>query len=87
MLEKLLESLRERPSSATVFNQYEDDNTLNNLRQFLDYLLKHRHGVLLLGEAPGYRGCRLTLEYLSQVDQLLENPCTRFSGRSAARSS
>jgi len=60
MLEKLLESLRERPSSATVFNQYEDDNTLNNLRQFLDYLLKHRHGVLLLGEAPGYRGCRLT---------------------------
>jgi uracil-DNA glycosylase len=60
MLEELLEALRTRRCSVTVFNQYADENRLNNLRLFLLYLLKGRPDVLLLGEAPGYRGCRIT---------------------------
>ena len=60
MLDSLLRSLSERPSSTVVFNQYLNTHALNNLKLFLHYLLEHRHDVLLIGEAPGYRGCRLT---------------------------
>jgi len=60
MLNKLLQSLRERPSSSVVFNQYRDENVLNNLKMYLHYLLKHNNDILFVGEAPGYRGCRLT---------------------------
>jgi uracil-DNA glycosylase len=60
VLGKLLKSLRERPSSSVVFNQYRNAHTLDNLELFLDYLFEHRHNVLIIGEAPGYKGCRLT---------------------------
>jgi len=60
MLDSLLKSLKERPSSNVVFNQYQNLNILDNLKHFLNYLLKNRHDVLLIGEAPGYRGCKLT---------------------------
>ena len=60
MLDSLLRSLSERPSSTVVFNQYQNAHVLNNLKLFLHYLLEHRHDVLLIGEAPGHRGCKLT---------------------------
>ena len=60
MLNTLLQSLNERPSSTVVFNQYRDENVLNNLKLYLHYLLKHNNDILFVGEAPGYRGCRLT---------------------------
>jgi uracil-DNA glycosylase len=60
MLENFLQSLSERPSSTVVFNQYRNRYALDNLRLFLVYLLKHRRDILLIGEAPGYKGCRLT---------------------------
>ena len=60
VLEEFLKSLKVRPSSNVVFNQYRNSYAHDNLRLFLVYLLEHRHDVLLIGEAPGYKGCRLS---------------------------
>lgn len=60
MLNELLRQLSKRKSSDTVFNQYYDKNILNNLKLYFEWLLQNKHKVLLIGEAPGYRGCRLT---------------------------
>jgi uracil-DNA glycosylase len=60
MLDNLLESLSERESSEIVFNQYQDEEIRNNLKLYLDYLIRNKHDLLLIGEAPGYKGCRLT---------------------------
>lgn len=60
MLTVLLEALSRRKSSVIVFNQYHDRDILNNLKVFLEYLFKSKNKVLFIGEAPGYKGCRLT---------------------------
>lgn len=60
MLNILLDSLQARLSSPTVSNQYQNKKILNNLKLFLMYLSENRHNVLLLGEAPGYKGGRIT---------------------------
>lgn len=60
MLDNLLRQLHERRSSDTVCNQYHDVGTLNNLRIYLSYLTRFTSDILLVGEAPGYRGCRIT---------------------------
>ena len=60
MLTKFLQSLSDRPSSSIVYNQYKSKHAINNLHVFFEIMLEHHHDVLLIGEAPGYRGCRLT---------------------------
>jgi len=60
MLNTFLERLSERQSSDTVFNQYQDADIRNNLKLYLEYLVQNNHGVLMIGQAPGYNGCRLT---------------------------
>ena len=60
MSDGLLKILSERNSSETVFNQYQDKDILNNLRLYFDYLTRNNPDILLIGEAPGCRGCKLT---------------------------
>jgi hypothetical protein len=60
MLNHLLGILSERVSSDVVFNQYLDKGILNNLRLYFEYLFENPHDIFLVGEAPGYQGCRLT---------------------------
>jgi len=60
MLRELLDILSKRESSEIGFNQYQDKDILNNLRLYLSYLIRNNPKILLIGEAPGYRGCRLT---------------------------
>jgi len=60
MLNILLNKLSNRESSKLVYNQYQNKNLLNNLKTFIEYLLQYNSDVLLIGEAPGYKGCRLT---------------------------
>lgn len=60
MLNNLLQSLYKRESSNTVFNQYANKYILNNLRLYLDYIYRKNSRILLVGEAPGYYGCRQT---------------------------
>lgn len=59
-LNNLLRELSQRNSSGVVFNQYQDKDILNNLNAYFKYILKHNNHILLIGEAPGYKGCRLT---------------------------
>lgn len=59
-VESLLEKLSQRESTMTVFNPYKDKNVLNNLREFFSYLLRNNSTILLIGESPGYDGCRWT---------------------------
>jgi uracil-DNA glycosylase len=60
MLKAFISDLAKRPRSAGVYNQYRDPEIVENLRVYLGYLLEHRSSLLLVGEAPGYKGCRLT---------------------------
>jgi len=47
--------------SGTVFNPYEDPKVANNLKAYLSYMLTNDgKDILLVGEAPGHRGCRIT---------------------------
>jgi len=55
-----LELLSKRKSSSTVYNPYGNKDICNNLKLYFKWLLKHNHHVLMIGEAPGYKGCRLT---------------------------
>jgi len=59
-VEILFEKLSKRESSDTVFNPYLDKTLLNNLREYFTYLIKHGSSVMLVGESPGYNGCRWT---------------------------
>ncbi len=56
-----IEALRLHKSTDVVTNPYRDTLVANNLRLYLEQMvyMKGRH-VLLVGEAPGYRGCRIT---------------------------
>jgi uracil-DNA glycosylase len=65
-VDRLVEQLTRTPISGDAFNQYAADSDPNNaarrsnLSLYLRQLLERRADVLLLGEAPSYRGCRLT---------------------------
>ncbi|MCY4525478.1 MAG: hypothetical protein OXB89_02620, partial [Anaerolineaceae bacterium] len=60
-----VDALARSATGPQLFNQYDsnaDFNTLRraNLRRFLRDMEQRRPQALLLFEAPGYRGCRLT---------------------------
>jgi uracil-DNA glycosylase len=64
-IQAFVSSLGEYEPGPCVFNQYRirtghGDVCRANLNRFLLELAAHEPRVLLLGEAPGYRGCRLT---------------------------
>jgi len=53
--------LQRRASRDQAFNPYKDPHLLNNLKLYLEYLYElDQNHILLIGEAPGYKGCRLT---------------------------
>lgn len=57
----LLNGLSKRRNSHTVFNPYRDEQLLNNLRVYIEQVLKQESPrILLVGEAYGFRGGRLT---------------------------
>ena len=60
MLKNFLKDLSEEKFSDGVINQYHDKDVLNNLKLHFDWLLRNNPKVLVVGEAPGYKGCRIT---------------------------
>ena len=61
MINQFLCRLVSRESSDNVFNPYEDKAVANNLRAYLEYMLhNYKDGILLVGEAPGHKGCKIT---------------------------
>lgn len=60
-IDELICELQQQPDSPTVTNQYLDPDIANNLRLYLNYMLGiEDKRILMVGEAPGYNGCRLT---------------------------
>jgi hypothetical protein len=70
---KFIEKLAESPVAENTFNQYsyrfpENGIRRNNLLLYLQHLEKLKPGILLCGEAPSYRGARLTgIPFTSRV--------------------
>lgn len=61
MFNNLLNQLKNRKNTETVYNPYLNQDILNNLEIYLNYLYNNKfHKVFLVGEAPGYKGCRIT---------------------------
>ncbi len=59
----LLKLSTHKVNASRVCNMYfgaNDENIqrLNNLRAYLKYFLLHQPNIILIGEAPGYKGCR-----------------------------
>ncbi len=60
-ISEFVTSLRERSSSEVVFNPYDDDKLAHNLKRYLQFMESIKgNKILLVGEAPGYAGCKLT---------------------------
>jgi len=60
-IEELLKELAEYPHSDTVANPYLEPYAVDNLRYYFEYMLNQDgKRILLVGEAPGHRGCRIT---------------------------
>ncbi|MFL0267379.1 uracil-DNA glycosylase [Candidatus Clostridium radicumherbarum] len=64
-LKDFVEELAMTEVTKNVYNQYsyeieENEIRRKNLLVYLEYMHKQKPEVLLVGEAPGYRGCRLT---------------------------
>ncbi|GAB1420665.1 uracil-DNA glycosylase [Anaerolineales bacterium] len=62
---QLLDEISKSPSTDVFFNPYAPpfpDNAirLHNLKRYLQQMLERQPNTLMLMEAPGYRGCRLT---------------------------
>jgi len=61
MFREFLQKLKQKKSNDRVFNPYQNDKILQNLKSYFEYLYKYNHtNILLIGEAPGYKGCRIT---------------------------
>lgn len=82
-IESFLETLQRQKNTLTVTNPYLDDVAVNNLRLYLKYMLEHMSAnpgrrVLLVGEAPGYKGCRITGIPFSSVKVLMSTDHSLF---------
>jgi hypothetical protein len=59
-LDALLHALQYFPPSDHAFNPYAHPTRRDNLARYLRHAQARGDGVLMVMEAPGYRGCRLT---------------------------
>ena len=60
-VENLLDKLASFPNSKVVTNPYVEQYAIDNLRHYFKYVLSQKgKRILLVGEAPGYKGCRIT---------------------------
>ena len=70
-IEVFLNKLVAFEHSETVYNPYKDKNAVNNLREYLGLFLSDIGNVhMLVGEAPGYLGCRVTGIPFTSSEQL-----------------
>lgn len=60
-LDPLFALLKKRKNSLTVFNPYREEHKLDNLKHYFSKVFNQAGPkILLVGEAPGFKGCRLT---------------------------
>lgn len=71
-IKSFLDKLKLQQNTPTVTNPYLDDGLANNLRLYLEYMSNIQgKRILLVGEAPGYKGCRITGIPFSSVKVLM----------------
>lgn len=71
-IKSFLDKLKLQQNTSTVINPYLDDGRVNNLRLYLEYMSNIQgKRVLLVGEAPGYKGCKITGIPFSSVKVLM----------------
>jgi uracil-DNA glycosylase len=61
----LIEALAQAKVSPDAYNQYAPGDKNNDIRRrnlhlYFEHILARKPSMLLVGEAPGYRGCRVT---------------------------
>ena len=60
-INNFVERLSKRRNSSTVFNPYRNKKLAKNLQVYLEFMAGQQGDrILLVGEAPGYKGCRIT---------------------------
>lgn len=70
-IEIFLLELQKFDHTETVYNPYKDENAVNNLRSYLNLLINEVMDIkMLIGEAPGYLGCRITGIPFTSSEQL-----------------
>lgn len=77
-LENFVEELATMEVPTNVYNQYsykykENQVRRENLRIYLKKMAEIKPQVIFIGEAPGYRGCRLTGVPFTSEDLLMNN--------------
>jgi len=73
-----IDSLARHRARAGYYNPYREAPARHNLYQYLLLMAKlTRHPMLIVGEAPGYKGCRLTGIPFSSSD-FVTNPPHQF---------
>ena len=83
-VDAFIADLAEYEHSAIVINPYREAHLAENLRLYLMAMLRRRgRHVLLVGEAPGYRGCGLTgIPFSSgEIYQRFDHPLLRRLAR------
>lgn len=78
-IEGFINELKKYPSSSTVTNMYAGDfeyheQTVTNLRRYLNEMLKKKPTCLFVGEAPGPHGCRFSGIPFTSEDILVNGP-------------
>lgn len=88
-LECFVRELAETKTTPNVYNQYDYNNEENKIRRnnlliYLKNMYKKNPKIMLVGEAPGYRGCRLTGVPFTSEHLLINNiPGLTLFGREA----
>ena len=60
-IEEFIHNLKSQRNTATLSNPYIDSELAKNLELYLETMLRMRgKKILLIGEAPGYKGCKVT---------------------------
>ena len=76
-ISEFIQKLQSHDDTAIVSNPYLITSIANNLRVYLDSMLKQKgKRILLVGEAPGYKGCKITgIPFTSgDVFETIEHP-------------
>ena len=60
-IDELLNKLVKYPNSDIVANPYHEEYAVDNLKQYFEYMFNQDgKRILLVAEAPGYKGCAIT---------------------------
>ena len=58
---EFIDELKKQPNTSTVSNPYLDSGVAENLQVYLELMTSiDGKRILLVGEAPGYKGCKIT---------------------------